>query len=133
MITSVGHVTIPVGDYEQALAWYQNVLGLEVRANVAMSPGYRWISVGAHGQPDLDLVLHLSDGAKRRRTGDPTPRLVFYCDDCHAEYERLRVLGVVFARPPAVLPWGVQALLLDPFGNSYVLMQRRGAGETAAA
>lgn len=128
MITSVGHVTVPVGDYDEALRWFTDKLGLEVRADSAFGPGYRWITVGAAGQRDMDLVLHLSSNRREHREveGAP-PLLVFHTEDCLAEFDSLKARGVTFLRGPQDVPWGKQAMFLDPFGNCYVLVERREA------
>jgi catechol 2,3-dioxygenase-like lactoylglutathione lyase family enzyme len=47
---------IPVDDHDKALAFYRDVLGLEVRNDVKFE-GMRWVAVGAPSQPDVDIVL----------------------------------------------------------------------------
>lgn len=129
---SVAHVTVPVGDYDEALSWYTEKLGLEVRADSSFGPGYRWIAVGAKDQRDLDLVLHLS-GERRvpRELDGVPPLLVFFTDDCRGEYDRLKARGVRFTRSPQELPWAIQAIFEDPYGNRFVLVQRKTSAAAA--
>jgi predicted enzyme related to lactoylglutathione lyase len=127
MITRVAQVPVPVGNYDEALDWYTHKLGLEIRANDEMGPGYRWVTVAPPGQ-DLELVLHLSGASTDHRAPEgQSPLLVFRTDDCSREYDRLRACGVTFSGPPRSLPWGKQAMIIDPYGNAYVLLEARGA------
>src|SRR5439155_18337783 len=56
MELKVSHCFIPVHDHDEALAFYRDVLGLEVRNDVK-SEGMGWETVGPRAQPDLNLVL----------------------------------------------------------------------------
>jgi catechol 2,3-dioxygenase-like lactoylglutathione lyase family enzyme len=48
----------------------------------------------------------------------------FVVDDIHAEYARLRALGVTFAGAPERQPWGgTLATFADPSGNQLQLVQ----------
>lgn len=39
-------------------------------------------------------------------------------EDVDAQYERLKMLGVTFVKPPATYPWGARSVwFLDPDGN----------------
>lgn len=59
---------ITVHDPEEALGFYRDALGLEVRQDVENS-GFRWVTLGAPGQ-DVDIVLSQRTAADRR----PRPR-----------------------------------------------------------
>jgi predicted enzyme related to lactoylglutathione lyase len=124
MITSVGQVPVPVGDYDEALAWFRT-LGLELREDRELAPGYRWVSVSPPGRDAPELVLHLSgDRREHREREGVSPLVVFVTDDCRRDHERLSSRGVRFLAGPTKLPWGVQALVEDPYGNRFVLVQR---------
>src|SRR5688500_20314827 len=47
---------IAVDDQDKALAFYRDVLGLEVRSDVGFE-GMRWVTVGSPTQPDVDIAL----------------------------------------------------------------------------
>lgn len=47
---------ISVDDHDKALAFYRDVLGLEVRGDVGFE-GMRWVTVGSPLQPDVEIVL----------------------------------------------------------------------------
>src|SRR6202165_888933 len=56
MQLKVSHCFITVHDHDEALAFYRDVLGLEVRNDVK-DEGMRWVAVGARAQPDVNMVL----------------------------------------------------------------------------
>ena len=91
---------IPVDNHDKALAFYRDVLGLEVRNDVGFE-GMRWVTVGAPSQPGVDLVLEppLADPnaslADREAMAELLAKgllrgVIFSTDDCDGTFERLR-------------------------------------------
>ena len=58
MITSLANVTLLVKDYDEAIRWYTDKLGLELRMDGSMGSDYRFVTVGVKGQQDVSIVLH---------------------------------------------------------------------------
>src|SRR5260370_36613437 len=56
MQLKVSHCFIAVHDHDEALAFYRDALGLEVRNDVKYE-GMRWITVGPKAQPDVNILL----------------------------------------------------------------------------
>ena len=127
---------IAVHDHDEALAFYRDLLGLEVRSDVKYE-GMRWTSVGPKDQPDHNILLAkpappmFSDEdarvlsaliAKGAMAGG-----VIETDDCKRTYEELKQRGVTFVQEPAERPYGIEALLRDDSGNWFSLTQRRNA------
>lgn len=127
MITGLGFVTLLVRDYDEAIRFFIDILGLELRADRPQGPDSRWVNVGVRGQPDVSLVLHRPGGLPEHGPGadqiGEQPGFVWFTTDCREEFQRLRALGVVFHREPAEVPWGVQAVFADLYGNSHILVQ----------
>ena len=61
MELTVTHCFLAVHDQDAALAFYHDVLGLEVRNDVDFG-GMRWLTVGSPTQPDLEIGLLLPGG-----------------------------------------------------------------------
>ena len=57
MIQRISHTTIYVLDQDAALKFYRDQMGFEVRTDVTMDSGFRWLTVGPKTQPDMELVL----------------------------------------------------------------------------
>ena len=122
MITSLANVTLLVKDYDEAIRWYTEKLGLELRMDGSMGGEYRFVTVGVKGQQDVSIVLHkLSEGYPEARSN--VHGLLFHCDNCRDFVERLKSSGVEFTLEPEEQPWGVQAVFQDLYGNSHVLLE----------
>ena len=123
MITGLSHVTLYVKDQDEALKWYTEVLGLQVRTDARFGDEFRWLTVGAAGQPDLEIILF------RPVTPDHEAQLgkqnlgVFATDDCRRDIETLRSRGVKILREPQDQPYGVEASFEDLYGNGFALVQ----------
>jgi uncharacterized glyoxalase superfamily protein PhnB len=125
-----------VDDQEEALAFYTQKVGLEVRMDVTLPElgGFRWLTVGAPGQEDMAVVLMAIPGAPvmddetheqvRTLMAKGFAGTVFLeTDDCRASYEQLKARGVEFSEEPEERPYGVDAGFRDPSGNSIRLTQ----------
>ncbi len=129
MFTRLSHVTLFVKDYDEAIRYYTEVIGLILRGDNPVGSGVRWVTVGVPGQPDLDIVLYRageSPGTDARSTGKQT--LIFASDDCRKDVERLRSRGVAITLEPEAVRWGVQAVFEDMYGNSHVIVEPPGKG-----
>jgi catechol 2,3-dioxygenase-like lactoylglutathione lyase family enzyme len=137
MLTQLTTVQVWVHDQEEALAFYTEKLGLELRDDVTIPElgNFRWVTVGVPGQKDVAIVLMAVPGppvfdeetrkqiqalvAKGAATG-----LFFATDDIHGTYEELKGRGVQFQQEPTEQPYGIDAGFRDPSGNSARLVQR---------
>jgi len=135
MITKLSHVGVYVLNYDEALRFYTEKLGFEVRNDVRMGD-YRWLTVGPKKQPDLEIVLsevkaggmfdeeaasHLRALLAKGAIGAG----VFRTDDCQATYEELKSKGVEFISPPQEQPYGIEAVFKDNSGNWFSLTQQQ--------
>jgi predicted enzyme related to lactoylglutathione lyase len=133
---SIANAQVWVHDQDEALEFYTKKLGMEVRLDVTMAElgDFRWLTVGWPGQDDVSLVLMAIPGAPvidaataaqvRDLMGKGFAGTVFLAtDDCQGSYERLVARGVEFTEKPEERPYGVDAGLRDPSGNSLRLTQ----------
>jgi catechol 2,3-dioxygenase-like lactoylglutathione lyase family enzyme len=136
MLKQFTHVNLWVHDQDEALAFYTQKLGLEVREDVTVPElgNFRWLTVGQPKQEDVAIVLMtpngpVLDGDTRSQleglmAKGVTGGLFFSTDDCRATYEELRSRGVEFSEEPTERPYGIDAGFRDPSGNSIRLVQR---------
>ena len=118
----MANVSLIVEDYDKAIRWFTEVLGLELRMDGSMGDDYRFVTVGVPGQADVSIVLHKpNDGYSEARSS--IHGLLFHTSDCRKEVERLRQGGATIVLEPEDVPWGVQAVFEDLYGNSHVLLQ----------
>ena len=134
----IGNVQLWVHDQDEALAFYTQKLGLEVRADVTVAEmgNFRWLTVGPAGQPDLAIVLMAvpgppvmeSDTAEQVRSlmaKGFAGTIFLTTDDCRAAYEQLRGRGVEFVEQPEERPYGIDSSFRDPSGNHLRLTEVR--------
>ena len=127
-----------VHDQDEALAFYTEKLGWEVRADVTLAEmgNFRWLTVGPAGQEDVALVLMPTPGppmmdadtaeSVRDLMGKGFAGTIFLTtDDCRSSYEELRTRGVQFVEPPEERPYGIDSGFRDPSGNHIRLTQVR--------
>jgi predicted enzyme related to lactoylglutathione lyase len=137
MLTSLTNVNVWVHDQDEALAFYTEKLGMEVRQDVTVPEmgNFRWLTVGVPGQ-DVGLALLAIPGAPvfddetRARLQEVVAKgaaggLFFATDDCKASYEELKSRGVEFSQPPTEQPYGIDAGFRDPSGNQIRMAQLR--------
>jgi catechol 2,3-dioxygenase-like lactoylglutathione lyase family enzyme len=136
MLKQLTHVNVWVHDQDEALAFYTEKLGMEVRDDVTVPEmgNFRWLTVAPPGQTEVSLTLMAVPGPPvfEERTQQLVKELVakgvagglfFATDDCRADYEELKAKGVEFSEEPTERPYGVDAGLRDPSGNSIRLVQ----------
>ncbi|MEA2218156.1 MAG: hypothetical protein QOJ35_782 [Solirubrobacteraceae bacterium] len=125
-----------VHDQDEALAFYTDKVGMEVRADVTLPEmgDFRWLTVGPADQADVSIVLMAIPGAPVMddATADEVRALMakgfagtvfLTTDDCRASYEQLSGRGVEFVEPPEERPYGIDAGFRDPSGNNLRLTQ----------
>jgi catechol 2,3-dioxygenase-like lactoylglutathione lyase family enzyme len=132
MIAGISFSTIWVLDLDSALRFYTEKLGFEVRHDVQMGPGARFVTVGVKGQ-DIDFNLMVPappvldpESAEQLKTLIAKGVLgaaALHTDDCRATYEELRAKGVEFLMEPAERPYGIEAIFRDDSGNWFSLTQ----------
>ena len=127
-----------VHDQDEALAFYTDKVGWEVRADVTVPElgNFRWLTVGPPAQPDIAVVLMAIPGppvmdaetAEQVRTlmGKGFAGTIFLTtDDVQAAYEELKGRGVEFSEQPEERPYGIDSAFRDPSGNNIRLTQVR--------
>ena len=136
MLNQLANVQVWVNDQDEALAFYTEKLGFEVREDVTVPEmgNFRWLSVGVPGQ-DVAIVLMAVPGAPvfddetRQQILDLLAKgasggLFFTTEDCRASYDELSARGVEFTQEPTEQPYGVDAGFRDPSGNQFRMVQR---------
>jgi catechol 2,3-dioxygenase-like lactoylglutathione lyase family enzyme len=132
-----------VHDQDEALAFYTEKLGFEVRSDTTLPEldNFRWLTVGPAGQPDFAITLMAIPGPPvmddevanqvRSLMAMGFAGTVFLTtDDLQASYEELKARGVEFTEEPEERPYGIDSGFRDPSGNSFRLTQVREMATT---
>jgi catechol 2,3-dioxygenase-like lactoylglutathione lyase family enzyme len=139
----LGSTQLWVHDQDEALAFYTQKLGMEVRSDVTLPElgDFRWLTVGPVGQPDVAITLMAIPGppVMDPETAEQVKALMakgfagavfLTTDDVRADYEQLSKRGVQFTEEPEERPYGIDAGFRDPSGNSFRLTQVRDLAAT---
>lgn len=130
---SISHIW--VFDQDQALDFYVNKLGLEVRADQDL--GFmRWLTVGVPGDTGREILLERPappsvDGQAAEQIRELVSRgatgfaVGFTTDNCQKTYDELAKKGVEFTQEPVERDYGIDIGLRDPFGNHIRIVQRK--------
>lgn len=125
-----------VHDQDEALAFYTEKVGTEVRSDVTLPElgGFRWLTVGPVGQDDVGIVLMpimgppMIDEETERDLRSVIAKgfagtVFLTTDDCRAAHAGLVARGVEFVEEPQEQPYGIDAGFRDPSGNHIRLTQ----------
>jgi uncharacterized glyoxalase superfamily protein PhnB len=132
----IANAQLWVHDQEEALAFYTEKLGFEVRSDVTLPEmdDFRWLTVSPPGQEDVAVVLMAIPGPPMmdEETTQQVEALMakgfagtvfLTTDDCRADYEQLKSRGVEFTETPEERPYGIDCGFRDPSGNSIRLTE----------
>jgi catechol 2,3-dioxygenase-like lactoylglutathione lyase family enzyme len=136
MLKQLTNVQVWVHDQDEALAFYTEKLGLELRDDVTVPElgNFRWLTVGVPGQPDVAITLMTVPGPpvfdeetreqiKTLMSKGAATGLFFTADDVRATYDELKARGVDFQQEPIQQPYGIDAGFRDPSGNQMRMIQ----------
>ena len=130
------HANLWVHDQEEALAFYTEKVGLELRDDITLPElgDYRWLTVGPPGQPEIAFILStpgppVADKETTKQLLDLVAKGVvsgihFLTDDCEGTVKELKERGVEISEEPTEMPYGIDAEFRDPSGNRSRLTQR---------
>jgi predicted enzyme related to lactoylglutathione lyase len=134
----IANAQVWVQDQDEALAFYTEKVGLEVRADVTVPElgNFRWLTVGPAGQTEVSIVLMAIPGppVMDPDTAEQVRALMakgfagtifLTTDDVHSSYEELKGRGVDFVEQPEERPYGIDSAFRDPSGNNIRLTQVR--------
>ena len=131
MPQSLAHVALVVRDYDEAIAWFTDMLGFTFVADYQPEQDKRWVLVAPPGAPAGGASLLLARASTPEQEafiGDQAGGRVFLflrTDDFDRDFAAMTARGIAFVRPPAVQPYGKVAVFLDLYGNRWDLVEFR--------
>jgi len=126
MTIALHYSGLTVNDVDEALTFYRDGLGFEVRNDVA-NGGFRWVTLGSADQPGVEIVISEPHAGRSAEDGDAIQALVakgvlqtlvLRTDDVDALFEKLVASGAEALQEPVDQPWGPRdCAFRDPSGN----------------
>lgn len=127
MNRSLGYVTLLVDDYDEAIAYFVQILSFRLVEDRALSESKRWVLVAPGEGPGTSLLLAKASTPEQERVigAQCGSRVAFFLqtDDFARDYDRMRQQGVRFEEQPRVESYGTVAVFSDLYGNRWDLLQ----------
>ena len=127
MTIKLSHAFVWCLDQDEALRFYTDVLGFELRTDAPMED-MRWLTVGPPDQPDVEIGLlepvpgasyEDAEAVRRMVAKGVLGSLLFRTDDVRAAFERVKAAGAEILQEPTEMPYGViDCAFRDPSGNN---------------
>jgi catechol 2,3-dioxygenase-like lactoylglutathione lyase family enzyme len=118
-------IALVVRDYDEAVRWYTDKLGLALAEDVDLGGGKRWVRLAGSG--GARLLLAKAEGERQAsRIGDQTGGRVFLfleTDDFARDHKAMLAKGVVFKDEPRHEAYGTVAVFADLYGNVWDLIE----------
>lgn len=144
MIQGVHHTCITVSNLERSIAFYRDMLGLELKMTeesersgddrseaLGVPKAKVKLALLQAGDAQVELIEYVTAGGRpydRNNNDVGAMHIAFQVDDIDAAYSRLRGHGVRFTAPPATIPAGPMVgwrwtYFSDPDGVSLEIIQ----------
>lgn len=131
----LAQVSLIVGDYDAALAFYVGKLGFTlVEDAVVAGTDKRWVTLrppGATAEGAALLLARAATPAQAAAIGNQGARRVWLfleTDDFARDHAAYQAAGVRFLEAPRHEPYGIVAVFEDLYGNRWDLIEPRRSG-----
>ena len=129
MTQLIGTITVLVKDYDEAIAYYTQVLSFHLIEDTAISEEKRWVVVAPRGNAGASLLLARASSPEQvEHIGNQTGGRVFlflYSDDFWTDYNEMIARGVQFLEAPRQESYGMVVVFQDLYGNRWDLLEMR--------
>lgn len=125
----ITHIALVVRDYDEAVAYYTQVLGFQLLEDTRIDENKRWVLVAPPGDTATSLLLaRAATPEQQSRIGNQTGGRVFlflHTDDFQRDYRTFQERGVHFVETPRHEAYGTVAVFEDLYGNRWDLIEYR--------
>lgn len=122
----IAHITVVVGNYDEAIQFYTEKLNFDLIEDTLINENKRWVLVRPKGALECSLLLAKAVGEEQQlRIGQQTGGRVFLflrTDDFWRDYRAMQDKNIIFVREPRAELYGTVAVFKDPFGNLWDLL-----------
>ena len=123
----IAHVTLLVRNYDEAIAFYTNVLNFTLDSDLNLGDGKRWVVVTPPGPAGCGLLLAKAQtDAEKRGVGQQGAGRVWlflHTDDFWRDYPVLQARSLRFLEIPRSEVYGHVAVFEDLYGNKWDLLE----------
>jgi catechol 2,3-dioxygenase-like lactoylglutathione lyase family enzyme len=123
---SIGCVSVLVGDYDEAIAFYAGLLHFQIVEDTDLGGGKRWVLLAPRGSTGTRILLAKARNNEERssigRQAGGRVFLFLHTDNFERDYTDMRRRGVRFCEEPRVESYGTVAVFEDHSGNKWDLL-----------
>jgi len=123
----INAISLVVNDYDEAIAYYTDILGFDLIEDTKRSEEKRWVLVAPPGSKETRLLLAKAANTEQAKSvGYQTGGRVFLflqTDDFWRDYERMKIKGVIFCETPREEEYGTVVAFQDLCGKRWDLLQ----------
>lgn len=122
--------SIFVGNQEEALQFYTDILGFEKKIDEPVGEGFRWLTLVSPNQPDgAQLVLEpngnpIASDYQQRLFEANIPITMFGVENVQQTYDALTQKGVHFTVEPTTMGSAKMAIFNDTCGNLIQIVEQ---------
>ncbi|TLX85981.1 MAG: hypothetical protein E6L01_04980 [Thaumarchaeota archaeon] len=128
MINTIGGVVVMVSDQAQAVKFYTEKIGFDIRLNVPFQGG-KWIEVAPKDsestlsimEPNSQMMSPEELESAKKKIGKNTG-VWFFSSDIQSTYEELKAKGVDISKPEKQEWGGILSQVKDLDGNIFTLL-----------
>ncbi len=124
----IANVALLVRDYDEAIAFYTQMLGFELVEDTNLGGGKRWVQVAPKQSAGTALLLAKASNEKQQcAVGDQAGGRVWlflHTDDFWRDYRAMQTAGVNFCETPREEPYATVVVFEDLYGNKWDLLQK---------
>ena len=129
MKQQIGHITLVVDDYDEAIKFYTEKLNFKLKEDTALSETKRWVIVTPPGSDGCGLLLaKAANDEQKQRIGNQTGGRVFlflFTSDFWTDYKQMVENGIIFTRNPSEEEYGTVAVFQDLYGNLWDFIESK--------
>ena len=129
MLQKIGYVSLLVRDYDEAIAYFTQMLMFHLVADTPLPDGRRWVLVAPPGSSETRILLaKAATSEQTARIGDQAGGrvlLFLHTDDFWRDHDDMKWRGVRFLEAPRREEYGTVAVFEDLYGNRWDLIQLR--------
>ncbi len=130
---SIFQFALLVKEYDEAIAFYTEVLEFDLLEDTSLSDSKRWVRVKPKGEDGCSILLaRAATDEQRAVVGKQTGGRVFLfmsTDNLDRDYEKLLAAGVEIVRPPSIESFGKVFVFADLYGNLWDLIEHHKTSE----
>ncbi len=128
MTQAIAHISLLVREYDEAIAFYTQVLRFQLVEDTPRGGGKRWVIVAPPGSTGCSLLLaQAKNEDERRNVGRQSGGRVFlflHTDDFQGDYTEMKSRGVRFLEEPRREAYGSVVVFEDLYGNKWDLLEK---------